>query len=97
MAVKSNRIFQQTAQALDMFVLGFPLGGMRFQGDAGFLGQLFQRLGKVTPFLLHDKFKDIPAFIALAKAAPGARFGKDCKSGGVCIGMERAKAGITAP
>lgn len=86
--------FQQFPQSALLFVLRFLLGSLGLQFDAGSLGQLPERFGKIPALFLHYETEYITTFVAGAKATPGAAVWKDRKGRRARIRMEGAKTGI---
>jgi len=70
--------------------------GERFQLHASAHRQVLQGFAKVPALFLHNKLKDITAFVAFPKAAPGARIGKDYKRRRSRVGMKWAETCIVA-
>ncbi len=71
------------------FLRFFRAEGLEFHPGA--LGQDLQGLFEIPAFLFHDEAEDIPAFVALAEAAPGLPVGRDDEGRRFLI-MEWAKS-----
>ena len=63
------------------FFLGLPCGVGRLKHHPGLLGQVLKRGGKVPALFLHHEFKNVAAFVALPKAAPGPGVREDYEAG----------------
>jgi hypothetical protein len=93
-AVEKHRIFQEVAQTLVLFILGFALGRLCLEFNPGFFRQIPQRLREIPALFFHHKPEYVATLIALTETAPGARIGEDHESRGARVGVEWAKTGI---
>src|SRR5450830_900434 len=89
--VISDAIFQHLADLDVHFLVGFHFRRHGLKNDASFVGQVFKGFREIPPLFFHYKAKQVPAFIALPKAAPGLGIRKDYKSRGAGVTMEGAE------